>query len=791
MLVALLGILKSGAAYLPSDPEFPTQRIAYMLEHASVRILLCQQALADSLPQTDAEILYLDRPGHEVDSQPKTRPVVAIQPEHLAYVIYTSGSTGRPKGVQITHGSVVNFLESMRREPGLVEDDVLLAVTTLSFDISVLELFLPLACGARVVVAPRQAVLDGAVLGQLAHECGATVMQATPSGWRLILEAGWPNGFRPKALCGGEALPTDLAGSLLRHVGSLWNMFGPTETTIWSTIHRVTETTSIPIGKAIANTSTYVLDSEMQPVPIGVPGELYIGGVGLAQGYLGRPELTAQKFVPDPFSNKPGSRLYRTGDQVRFLADGTIDFLGRIDHQIKLRGFRIELDEIETVLDRHPGITQSVALVREDTPGDRRLVAYVVSANGAAAVSEWKDALREGLPYYMIPSAIVSLDEFPVTPNGKIDRKRLPRPGQESLEQDQEYRAPSDEVERALAELWGRVLNLTEVSVRANFFELGGHSLLAAQLFALLEEVYGKRIPLATLFQRPTIEQLAQCLRQEDWKPDWTSLVPVSVGGTRLPLFLIHGAGGNVLLYRALARYLGKDQPVYGLQSQGLDGSSSPLMRIEDMAASYIREMRALQPKGPYRMGGYCMGGVLALEMAQQLKDQGAEVELVAMLESYNPLASSTPPFSLRHAVHLMQNVKFHWENFRSAGTGRLAFLREKAQEVIRRGRLCAHILLAMATKGFDSSRRAPFAHVNITMVNDEALLEYKPSMFSGKITLFRPKKMYAGLDDAEFGWGEVAEQGVEVCELDVNPKGMLVEPYVKQLAEQISRRLQ
>ena len=635
-LVALLGILKSGAAYLPLDPEFPVQRIKYMLEDASVRILLSQRSLTGGLPRTDAEVLYLDDPENGVDSQPEARPEVAVKPQDLAYVIYTSGSTGRPKGVQIAHGSVVNFLDSMLCEPGLSKADVFLAVTTLSFDISVLELFLPLACGARVVVAPRRTVLNAAKLGQLARRCGATVMQATPSTWRLLLEAGWPKGFRPKILCGGEALPPELAASLLGHVDSLWNMYGPTETTIWSTIHRVTNEASIPIGKPIANTSTYVLDAQLQPVPIGVPGELYIGGVGLARGYLSRPELTAQKFVPDPFSRKPAARMYRTGDRVRFLSDGTIDFLGRIDNQIKLRGFRIELGEIEMLLNQHPSIKQSVALVREDRPGDRQLVAYVTSAGGTTAPAEWRDHLRENLPYYMIPSVIVPLDEFPLTPSGKIDRKSLPSPDRESLQQNHEYRAPIDEIERHMAKLWGQVLNLEKVSVRANFFEIGGHSLLAAELFTLIEGAFSKRIPLAALFQRPTIEELAQCLRQDEWSPDWASLVPITAGGSRPPLFLVHGAGGNVLLYRDLANRLGADQPVYGLQAHGLDGLLAPLTRIEDMAERYVTEVRTLQPEGPYHLGGYCLGGVVALEMARRLMEQGEEVALVAMLETYN-----------------------------------------------------------------------------------------------------------------------------------------------------------
>jgi len=379
MIVGLLGILKAGGAYVPLDPMYPRERLAFMLVDARVSVLLTQERLLDVLPEHGAAVVCLDTSWEAIAREHKENLQSIAAGENLAYTIYTSGSTGKPKGVQITHRALVNFLYSMRQQPGLTERDVLLAVTTLSFDIAGLELYLPLIMGAKVVIITHEVAADGKQLIERLANSGATVMQATPATWRLLLEAGWQGSSQLRILCGGEALSRELADRLLTRSASVWNLYGPTETTIWSTVYKVKPAeASVPIGRPIANTQIYLLDSHLEPVPIGVPGELYIGGTGLARGYLHRPELTAEKFLPDPFSYEEGARLYRTGDLARYMSDGNIEYLGRLDNQVKIRGFRIELGEVEAVLGRHPGVRQSVVISREDRPGDKHLVAYVV-----------------------------------------------------------------------------------------------------------------------------------------------------------------------------------------------------------------------------------------------------------------------------------------------------------------------------------------------------------------------------------------------------------------------------
>ena len=511
MLVGLLGVLKAGGTYLPLDPAFPSERLAFMAQDAQVSLILTQQELLDEIFQHDAALICLDTDWEAIASSNQQQPITSRPtPEDLAYIIYTSGSTGKPKGVQLPHQAAVNFLTTMAQEPGLQPDDILLAVTTLSFDIALLELFLPLSVGACVVIADRNTVADGYQLSQLLTQHNITVMQATPATWRLLLDAGWQGSDQLKILCGGEAFPQDLASQLLGKCQSLWNMYGPTETTVWSTIHQVTEVNgSIPIGRPIANTEVYILDNHLQPVPVGVPGLLYIGGQGLAKGYLNRPELTAEKFIPHPFSTQPGARLYCTGDLARYLPDGRLECLGRIDHQVKVRGYRIELGEIEAVLNQLPDVEQALVIVREDTPGDKRLVAYLIATQTELPIAELRQTLKQTLPDYMVPSAFVTLDTFPLTPNGKIDRHALPDPELSREDQAASYVAPETLVEETLADIWRHILGIEPISIHDNFFDLGGHSLLAVKVISRIQQAFEITIPLNSLFKAPNILDLA------------------------------------------------------------------------------------------------------------------------------------------------------------------------------------------------------------------------------------------------------------------------------------------
>jgi amino acid adenylation domain-containing protein len=804
MLIALLAIMKAGGTYVPLDPAFPRERLAFVLQDAQAPLLLTQRQLLDRLPQDETKCLLLDVGQDRFASESSADLPTYPDPQQLAYVLYTSGSTGKPKGVGIPHCALVNFLTSMRDALGLDPTDRLLAVTTLAFDIAGLELFLPLLVGSRVELARRDVAVDPGLLAERLGG-GATVMQATPATWRLLLEAGWEGQPQLTALCGGEALPTDLAARLRARCGTLWNLYGPTETTIWSTLQRVEQTDGeaiVPIGRPIANTRLYLLDRGLQPVPIGVPGELYIGGEGLARGYLNRPALTAEKFVPDPFSAEPGARLYRTGDLARYLPDGTIEFLGRLDHQVKVRGFRIELGEIEAALLRHPAVRAAVVVAREEGAGEKRLVGYVVPAGEVAPESrELRAWLQQQLPEYMIPALFVPLAALPLTPNGKVDRSALPAPEERSPEK--LFIAPEDALERQLAQICEEILNVRPVGLSDNFFDLGGHSLLAVRLFARIEQIWEQTLPLATLFQAPTVGQLASLLRDSGWSPPWSCLVPIRPTGTRPPFFCMHGAGAHILYLHILARYLPPDQPFYGIQSLGLDGKQAPHTRIEDMAAHYITEIRTVQPSGPYYLGGYSFGGVVAFEMAQQLLAQGEEAALVAMFNSGFRLPryiSEVSTFRAR-VYPLVENAELRWDQIREARQhhadmvrrlGRAAYLRKEAGVA---GRLVLRTMGSLGRKMTGRSQSVlpsedalPPATLHVWHTNINAERAYVPKVYPGRVTLFWASEAPVTDHDwySPLGWNEYAGDGLEVHVIPGNHESFRTEPHVQVLAAKL-----
>jgi amino acid adenylation domain-containing protein len=515
LMVAILGVLKTGAAYVPIDPTYPAERQAFMLEDAETPVLVTQEALLESLPPSDAAVVCLDRDWAQIATQPADPTPAAADADALAYVIYTSGSTGQPKGVEIRHRSVVNLVESMLERPGLTADDVLVNVTTSAFDLSVPDLYLPLVCGARLVILPRDITLDPARLAPALAAAHATFVQATPTTWGMLVEAGWQGLEGLKIVCGGEALPRALANELLERGESLWHMYGPTETTVWSSVLRLErgDEASPPIGGPIANTRFYVVDGHLQPVPIGVPGELLIGGAGVARGYRGRPELTAEKFIPDPFDSTEGARVYRTGDHVRYRPGGTLEFLGRLDQQVKLHGFRIELGEIEALLDRHPDVRTSVAIVREDTPRHKLLVAYAVLESAATVSTEaLRRYLGASLPGYMVPSVILEIDELPVTANRKLDRSALPAPDAVRPDFEHAYVAPRTPIEERLAQIWAEILQVDTIGTDDNFFDLGGHSMLALRMVARVQDTFAVDLFLTAVFEHPTVAELAEAI---------------------------------------------------------------------------------------------------------------------------------------------------------------------------------------------------------------------------------------------------------------------------------------
>jgi amino acid adenylation domain-containing protein len=529
MVVAMMGTLKAGAAYLPLDPSFPAERLRFMLDDSKAPLLLTRSDEKERLGELPANVraICLDTDWRLISEERDDELPVRMNPENLAYVIYTSGSTGWPKGVEIPHRAVVNFLHSMRREPGLTNADTLLAVTSISFDIAGLEIFLPLTVGARVVVASSDEIFDAARMKALMRNSGATVMQATPSFWQFLVESDWFGDRRMKVLCGGEALSRELADKLLERAGEVWNLYGPTETTIWSSLCKITPGSGpISIGRPIPNTQLYLLDSHLQPVPTGVPGELHIGGDGVARGYLNRPQLTAEKFIENPLAGK--TRLYKTGDLARYRADGTIECLGRNDFQVKLRGHRIDLGEIESVLRRYPNVCEAVVLLREDERGQKRLVAYLQrSANPSPDAGILQQFLKTKLPDYMIPSVFVVLDKFPLTPNGKINRKAFPAPAVERPEAKHGFTPPRTPVEETLAKIWRELLAQPVVGIDDNFFESGGHSLFAMQMLARVRNEFKAELSLRNIFEAPTIAELATILDGKKNRPAVPPLQPL------------------------------------------------------------------------------------------------------------------------------------------------------------------------------------------------------------------------------------------------------------------------
>jgi amino acid adenylation domain-containing protein len=788
MVIALLAVMKSGAAYIPLDPSYPPERIAYVLQNAGAVCIITDSCLQQDHQALPASAIMLDEVLPRLKSVKREPEKQLGAAGNLAYVIYTSGSTGKPKGVQIEHRAVVNFLQSMQEEPGLQEQDVLLAVTTVSFDIAVLELYLPLLTGATIVLATRDDAMDAVALARLIEDQSISVMQATPATYRMLVQTGWTGKENLKLLCGGEPLPAELAIALLPKCGELWNMYGPTETTVWSTCCRVRDGHDIHIGRPINNTQIYIVDRNFNPTPVGVAGELLIGGDGLARGYLGKPDLTREKFIDSPFVR--GHKVYRTGDLARYRQDGTVDCLGRLDFQVKVRGFRIELGEIETILNELDSIRQAVVIAEIDESGEGRLIAHVVPDRSDSSVTpdDLRVSLRGKLPEYMVPSLFNFLEDIPCTPNGKVDRNALPTVAAQTAA-GSKGREPVTRVEKILVEIWAKHLRLENVDIDTSFFDLGGHSLLAVSVFHEISQQLDVHVPLGSLIRASTIGELAKLVDEMLCSEVRTSssLIPL----TRDPnkqgsekrdgLYLVHGAGGDVLLYQKLIQHLGEQQAVFGLQSKGLDGDTEPLKSIGEMAQCYTQEILAQQPEGPYRLAGYCLGGTIAFEIARQLQAAGHQVEMVALLDTYNFTQMKRPGF----ISVFSQRVYFHVRNLLRTEFKRWPSYFSSKLQVIRNGELR---LLVRATLPwlFGSTDKGNVAEKPPVLdLNQAAAFAYVPTYYPGTVTLITPRTNYSFFPDEQMGWGTLAD-GLEIIKLDVLPHAMLEEPGVEKLAESL-----
>ena len=800
MLAALIGVAKAGAGYVPLDPAFPPDRIAYMLQDSGVRLVIAGASthmLAGVVPVFD--------PQGDLPVDDSNLGLV-VPPTARSYVLYTSGSTGRPKGVEITHHAFVNFLTSMIREPGLSPTDRTLAITTLSFDIAGLELWGPLVSGGAVVLARREDAVDASLLAALIADEKVTILQATPSTWRMLLDTGWQGSAGLCALSGGEPLALDLARRLAPKVAALWNLYGPTETTVWSTLAQIgPEATSVPIGLPIANTQIVVLDSRMQPVPPGAAGELFIGGAGLALGYLGRPDLTADRFIFHP--QDAATRLYRTGDMARWVKalDGgyVLECLGRADNQIKLRGYRIEPEEIETRLEALPELRQAVVVLREDVPGDQRLVAYIV-ANGPPRpeVTTLVQVLSADLPRYMVPSRFVWCDALPLTPNGKTDRLLLARqPLGDAHDSAPRSKLPVTQTERDMHEIWVQLLNQTNVGVEDDFFELGGHSLLAVKLFTLIKRGFGAELPISTLFSHPTIRSLARKLEvppvsardayfsgaPEDSPWDTTVVIhpgPASSGTTsaNAPLYIVGGVGGNVNNLVTLGRALGAQRPVIGLQTRGILGHRMH-DSIEATAADHLTNIRRYQPQGPYLLAGYSGGALTAFEMARQLRAAGEKVGFLGLLDTFAPQMDKRKPGTLLDRVFFAARLVVRhgprplWHNL-------TAWVHNKSK-----------IGSLLRTVPATQSERFRYSHLARQWWTISSL--YDPAPYDGDAWLFMTESEKDGftatrvrLQDPNYGWPAYILGSLRVNRHTADHLSMLTGTAVVDLADMIEAEI-
>ncbi|MCC5869622.1 MAG: amino acid adenylation domain-containing protein [Gammaproteobacteria bacterium] len=777
MLIAQLGALRAGVGYVPLDPCYPQSRLRFMAEDAKLSLLVVTEA-SSRLWRSNIDELLLDPEGAILTPLPPTSAGGARQPgpEDPAYVIYTSGSTGQPKGVIVSHRAVCNFLAAMAVRPGLTPDDRLLAVTTLNFDIALLELLLPLHVGGCVVLASQQELADSHALAQLMDEHDVTCMQATPSTWRMLIESGWPGRPGLRMFVGGEPLSPALARELKARTKEIWNMYGPTETTVWSTCWKLPpgEIERISLGQPVANTRVHVLDRSFRRCPVGAAGEICIGGAGLANGYLARPALTAERFIPDPFGAASGERLYRTGDLGRWRNDGTLEHLGRMDSQVKLRGHRIELGEIESCLARHPAIAGTVtAALRGDTE-DARLVAYIVPWEALPPAAELRDFLRSWLPEYMLPQHFVELDAIPLLPNGKVDRAALPSATAERVDQAQRRtsdRAPRSTLEASLLRLWRQLLGIKHIGVNDNFFDLGGHSLLLVRLARAIQQQLGHDCTLPMLFRHSTIASLAHALAQAaDAERD--ALIALQPEGERPPVFCLCG----INLYQELADRLGTSRPVYGvfvaseLQFLEPDHGGTETPSIEQLASAYLTLIRHRQPTGPYHLVGFSLGGAVALQIAHLLEAQGESTGLLALLDSNVPgPARQSLHFLARRAIRKLVRLL---PGRRSGGGAAAANTPEVTAA------------LGYSTVEANETRRTPTAAPEQPFL--QALAKHQPVPYAGRAIFVEAAR--AGTQSS-YGWKALVKT-LELHTIDADHLGLLRPPGVDQIAKVLAESL-
>ncbi len=807
-MAALLAVLKTGAAYVPLDPAYPPERLLFMLADSQAGVALTESRFQAGLGSNDAaaptRVVALDAIFEVVSAQSDANLSRRVSPEAPAYVIYTSGSTGQPKGVVASHRGAINRCQWMWEAYPFKPGEVACHRTSLSFVDSVAEIFVPLLQGVSLVLVPDEMVKDPPRLVETLAEHGVTRLVLVPSLLRALLDTHHAGDLRVRLsklalwVVSGEALDPSLVEAFEAALpgATLLNLYGSSEVAgdvLYFDCRAPRPAGVVPIGRPIANTQIYLLDAHRQPLPVGVPGEIYVGGAGLALGYHNRPDLTAQRFIPDPFCSQPGKHLFRTGDLGRYLPDGNLLYLGRRDRQVKLRGVRIELDEIQTALGAHPAVGACAISLRARASADGphpELVAYYVARPGAAPTArDLRRHLAEVLPAAMLPADFIELPALPVLPNGKVDEAALP-----VVSADRRRPAPAPVLPRTLLEsnlarLWAGTLGKPEIGVNDNFFELGGHSLLAASLFDRIHSTLGVDLPLALLFQSPTIADLATAIMRGAQAPErLSSLVPLKPSGDRPPFFCVHPLAGGVGGYAPLAHHMHAEQPFYGLYAKGLDDEAQQALSVEAMAVDYVAEIRTLQPSGPYRLGGYSSGGLLAYEMACQLTEAGEAVALVALLDSYAPSAAGRARWRPAALINILASLP-HWL---------IDLSRLERQEIVER--LRRWLLIARrghqavtATDYVGPSAMAQMSprHRAFVEAHYQAILDYWPRPYSGTVTLFRAQaQALSRAADPDKGWRRLALGGVDIREFRGSHHTVLSEPYVGELALELQLKL-
>ncbi len=785
--LAYLGILKAGGAYLPFDPLYPKDRISNMLEDSASKIIITSKECLDRLPKAAGnDVIVLEESWSQIGKESTADPVYDVTPSSLAYIIYTSGSTGKPKGAMIEHGNIVNLVQNSEFV-SLTSKNILLCTASPSFDVATFEYWGMLLNGGQLVICREEALFNSTMLKNEIVSRNVDLMWFTTGLFNQWVDSDITVFQTLKTIVvGGEKLSEKHMGKLRETYPNiiLINGYGPTENSVFSTAYTITDrhiVNTIPIGKPFHHRTAYVLNPDLQLCPVGVAGELCVGGPGIGRGYYNRSELTNEKFINNPFAEEDGyKKLYKTGDLVKQQADGNIEYVGRIDDQVKIRGYRIELGEIDTVLKQCPGVKDSVIVVNENN-GEKRLIAYVVP-EGTFDKEVAIKFIQTKLPPYMTPKVYIQLDKIPLTNNGKADRNALPKPDQTQLTEGNQFVEPTTDFQKIIAEAWAEILGLKKISITDDFFEIGGHSLLALKAMLLLEKRTGRRLPLALLLEYSTIEKLSNVIEANAKQISWDCFVPIKTSGSKMPIYFIHGAGLNVLTFRSISKYLDAEQPVYGLQAKGLNGKDVPLNNMEEIAAHYIQEIFKQNPHGPYALAGYSFGGLIAFEMARQLKEMGKEVAMLGVFDTfarqsdyYDPLSKKIPDRiktffnKIWCTLVLMKDDPWFIMNYR------LTSLRKKTVAVFRQ---INSLVLKKNPDHFHVYSERIIKNLFV------AARDYKFMPYDGKVDLFRAKRKAYYLPDFEFlGWKKYAIKGVDIHDVPGHHTEMFDPPHAEELA--------